>query len=492
MAATATVLETMWTVYYVIEKKSQNFTLRGIEVTPDFWIDAFSGKDKLTGSLQKLGILDEFSNLKSDVITVNRKLGNAKTFFVTDDWHGALKSQNENFLKNPKVSFTKKLEICRQDYFYKISNIGIFLNKVYMGTFKINVKSDRWNPADVWFFDQSAVDKIKEYIKLSVVMGNAFQNMPNDVQKKYAIDDIVGLNGLIYKLYEQKKLAPISLKKATSTKGVYSSRIGLVNFPSKEIPLPNPPSVKSRTNSIKNESTYYEVNETLKYVVEVDQLTLEKNGKMSYKRETDTIRYNNASSSLKVEKEAQFKTAAGGSMGMGGANIILYNSGAIRKMQSIRGQVFNKSLSPDIVSNGEMIGKSYDDKKKNSEKYMDVLAKNIDPSVKNKTLSSYIGNYRNAQNKLEIVFAIQNSGNQKKQDEIILDLWSGIVSKGILNRKDSEKIIERIGKNIYNKSKKIGQKNLTQDQADDKARSILMANQIAPNKISASFHLKLY
>jgi len=73
-----------------------------------------------------------------------------------------------------------------------------------------------------------------------------------------------------------------------------------------------------------------------------------------------------------------------------------------------------------------------------------------------------------------------------------LDLWSGIVSKGILNRKDSEKIIERIGKNIYNKSKKIGQKNLTQDQADDKARSILMANQIAPNKISASFHLKLY
>jgi len=38
----------------------------------------------------------------------------------------------------------------------------------------------------------------------------------------------------------------------------------------------------------------------------------------------------------------------------------------------------------------------------------------------------------------------------------------------------------------------MGQKNLTQEQADTKARAILATKDIDVNKISGSFHIKLY
>ena len=59
----ATLGETMWVVYYSIAKRSQNFTLRGIEITPDYWDAVFATTDKLSGSLKKMGVLEDFSNL---------------------------------------------------------------------------------------------------------------------------------------------------------------------------------------------------------------------------------------------------------------------------------------------------------------------------------------------------------------------------------------------------------------------------------------------
>jgi len=492
----ATLGETMWVVYYSIAKRSQNFTLRGIEITPDYWDAAFATTDKLSGSLKKMGVLEDFSNLMKDVKYIDSRMKNPKDFFPgPKGWHAALKSQTQKFVKESKLNFIKKLEICRQDYFYDKTNINDFLKKIYKDIFNINVKYDRWNPADVWFFDNSAITEIEKYIKLSVVMSNTIQNLPKNIQRKYAIDDLYGLNRLIYKLYEQKKLAPISLKKSTLTKeSLFSYRVGLVNSPQTEILPPKPPSVKEKVNSISPYgSSGFKVGDTLKYVVEVPQLTYDSKGKMKYEKETDTIRYIDATSaSLKVEKQSGvFNEAAGGSMGIQAANSILYTSDASRKLQKIRGQVFNRLLSSNIISNGRMLGKDVSDKKSNALNYMDLMANNIEPSFKDKKMNIK-GSYTSSQNKLEIAFSILNSGNKNKQDEIILDLWSAITSKGIINRKDSEKMVEKLGKNLYNKSRKMGQKNLTQEQADIKARAILATKDIDVNKISGSFHIKLY
>jgi hypothetical protein len=184
------------------------------------------------------------------------------------------------------------------------------------------------------------------------------------------------------------------------------------------------------------------------------------------------------------------------------AEKVVYTASGSREVKKIRRDIFNKSLSSDIISRGEMIGKNYEDKLKNSYNYIDGMSNALDPSTKNKKLSfsaSEMNNtqnmkdgkvYEEVQNKLEIALAVKKSG---KEDEVILDLWSAITSKGITNRKDYERMVERIGYGIYNRSKKPGQKRLTQKEADELAkeslRATIMGNQ---SKVPGSFHIKLY
>lgn len=130
------------------------------------------------------------------------------------------------------------------------------------------------------------------------------------------------------------------------------------------------------------------------------------------------------------------------------------------------------------------------------------MCEELEPSVKNKSIrfartdannNRELKNkdaYIEAQNKLEIAMAIEKSG---VPDEIILDLWKAITSKGITNRKDYERLIERIGKSKFEQSKKKGQKRLTQQQADEAAAQSLRATIVgSASKVPGSFHLKLY
>ena len=110
-------------------------------------------------------------------------------------------------------------------------------------------------------------------------------------------------------------------------------------------------------------------------------------------------------------------------------------------------------------------------------------------SIANKELKNK-DSYVECQNKLEIAMAIEKSG---VPDQIVIDLWQAITSKGITNRKDYERLLERIGKSKYQQSKKRGQKQLTQKQADEAAAESLRATIVGnASKVPGSFHLKLY
>ena len=84
---------------------------------------------------------------------------------------------------------------------------------------------------------------------------------------------------------------------------------------------------------------------------------------------------------------------------------------------------------------------------------MSNMAKELDPSntsgniklgnkedslLKNK--NNAIKYAKDAQNKLEMALAIKESG---KEDEIIIDLWKSCTSKGIVRRKEFERILGR-------------------------------------------------
>jgi hypothetical protein len=502
--------ETMWVIYFLIAKKSSNFVLKGTNIDENFMIDIFDSKGKLSGFVKEYGFNQQLSGLSYEISNIDSKMNSkdAKKYFSDNSWHNALQSQVKNLISNKNISFIDNLKILRQTDFYKISNIEEFLKKVW-NIFKFSGTYDRWNPSDVWFYNDNAIREIKDYIKIASINKQEINSLQDRIKKNLAIDDIRGLNKLILKLYEEKKLAPISLKKSSLNKGVYSARIGLVNVPQNDMGRPTPPKVIAKQDPIKLYGNKYisggvsgSNGNDLRYDIEIDQVILDMDGNKKYKREKDSIIYNYKGKTLGVKKEKEFKESQGGSLGMGDAEKILYTASGSRDIKKIRRDVFNQSLSSDIISKGKMIGKTYEDKLNNSYNYIEGMSNVLDPSTKNKKLSfasSEINNnqnmkdkkvYEEIQNKLEIALSVKKSG---KEDEVILDLWSAITSKGITNRKDYERLVERIGYGLYNKSRKPGQQRLTQKESDELAKQSLSATIIGnQSKVPGSFHIKLY
>jgi hypothetical protein len=502
--------ETMWVVYYAISKKSSKFIVNGIEVNESFWVNTFSSKEKLSGALKALGILSDLSNMSYEIKNIDSKMTekDATSYFVKNKWHEALKSQVSKFISNPKFSFISKLSITRQSDFYDDSGLNDFLKKVW-SIFKFTGTFDRWNPADVWFYGPNSIKEIKDYLKVCSVYKPETKSLPPRVQKNLALEDILGLNKLFVKLFDEKKLAPISLKKSTLYKAEYSFRIGLVNVPQNDLGRPAPPKVTKKQIPIKTSGSSAIVGGAagssgvnLKYDIEIDQVEYDMKGTKKYVREYDYIGYNEKGKTLGVKKERQFESAQGGSLGMDLAEKVLYTASGSRAIKQIRDNVFNQSLSPDVLSKGRMIGKDYQDKLSNAFEYISEMAKNLDPSIKNAKIKFAVAESNNKsfvkdknileeiQNKLEIAIAIDKSN---MSDELILDLWSAITSKGITNRKDYERLVERIGKGKLEKSKKKGQTRLTQSEADEQAKQSLSATIVGDKtKIPGSFHVKLY
>lgn len=503
--------ETMWVVYYAICKKSNNFTIKGTKIDANYWITVFSSKDRLKGFLKSFGLESDLSSLSYEVSNIDSKMDAeyAKTFFISNDWHNALESQVKNFLKNSKVSFTRKLKIMRQDKFYEVSGIDDLMKNNVFKIFQFNATLDRWNPSDVWFYDDTAIREIKDYIKSSKALLRETRALQPRVQKNYALEDVLGLNRLFLKLYQEHRLAPVSLKKATSTKGVYSSRIGLVNVPQDDMGRPTPPKVTATQIPVKPYPKDYVAGglagsggRDLKYDIEIDQVVLDENGNKKYVREYDYVGYNAKGKTLGVKKERQFSQAQGGSIGLDIAEKVLYTANGSRSIKSIRNEIFKSSLSADLLSKGEMKGKDRDAQFKNSLDYIQKMCEELDPSVKNKSIRfartdannnrelKNKDSYVEAQNKLEVAMAIAKSGIS---EELVLDLWKAITSKGITNRKDYERLIERIGKSKMELSRRKGQKRLNQKEADEAASESLRATMTGNiTKVPGSFHLKLY
>ena len=128
--------ETMWVVYYEINKKSQTFVINGNQIDVGFWVNAFSGKDKLSGSLKKLGI--NLSGLTKEISNIDSKMNDkdAVKYFggtkTASGWHEALKQQVQKFSKNPATSSLNQMNIVRQDDFYKNkTKLDDFLSRVW-------------------------------------------------------------------------------------------------------------------------------------------------------------------------------------------------------------------------------------------------------------------------------------------------------------------------------------------------------------------------
>ncbi len=221
--------ETMWVVYYEINKKSQTFVIKGNQIDVRFWVNAFSGKDKLSGSLKKLGI--NLGGLTKEISNIDSKMNDkdAVKYFggtgAASGWHEALKQQVQKFSENPATSSLNQMNIVRQDDFYKNkTKLNDFLSRVWK-IFSFSGTYDRWNPADVWFYKSPVLNEINSFLRTCAVFSAEIKYFPLRVQKNLAFEDVISLNKLFLKLYQEKKLAPVSLKKSTLSYMMWEKKI---------------------------------------------------------------------------------------------------------------------------------------------------------------------------------------------------------------------------------------------------------------------------
>jgi hypothetical protein len=492
--------EQMWVFYFALSKSDPNLN----NITADTWIELYSKKDrsKFSKFLNDRGISWCVKNMPLDSRFNTADLKSAKAKFPSKkdgglDWHNALKSQVVSFRKHQKgkIASSPTFNVTRQSEFYTLTNLSLFLKKV-KSSFGAKFADDRWNPADVWFYKDSAVREIRDLISHSSVIDSTFMSVLQiSKQKETAIYDVKKMNELLLVLYEKNMLIPISLKKATGSGAVFTSRVGINNGRKDKDQQPKDPVVTDKLYPIVSSGDSYIVGgkrgtggRNLKYNLKTQVATLDANGKQVIKTEYDYVNPG-ISNNIVVQSSGEFGAAGGGSMSMDQAESVFYTS---------RGKnAVNKARRDAVPNNANILTDVYDADIDRSKKYMENMAKKLDPNkasgnikLGNKKMSGNeeLKYAKDAQNKLEMALAIKESG---KEDEIIIDLWKSCTSKGVIRRKEFERILGRAAREEKYRAKKIG-KSLTYEQAEKIAFDKL-STKVSPSiKIPASVHLKLY
>lgn len=494
--------EQMWVIFFALSKNDPSLN----NISESTWIELYGQKDrsKFDKFLKERGIEWCVKNMPLDSRFNTADLKAAKAKFPSKkdgglDWHNALKSQAVSFRKHQKgkIASSKTFKVTRQSEFYTLTNITLFLKKVKK-IFGSKFKDDRWNPADVWFYKDEAVKQIKDMIAHSSVMDNNFMGaLPKLKQKGVAIYDIKQLNELLLVLYEKNILIPVSLKKATGSGAVFTSRVGINNGRKDENNQPKDPVITKKQYPITADGSDYIVGgkknsggRNIKYDLKTQVATIDSNGKQVIKTEYDYLtRGQEHENNLIVASSGEFGAAGGGSMSLTEAENVIYTA----KGKS----AVNKARRNVVPNNANILTDVYGGDIDSAKQYMANMAKEIDPGVTSGTLK--LGNKsmskvnelkyaKDAQNKLEMALSLKESG---KEDEIVIDLWKSCTSKGIVRRKDFERILGRAAREEKYRAKKLG-KQINMDQAEKIAFDKLSTKVSTSVKIPASVHLKLY
>jgi len=490
--------EVLWSVYFAMAKKDRSLS----NLDPEEMVSYYDkGGKKMSGYIKDKGLSGQLGNINPSNIR-DFDLMTQKEFqdkLIRLDWHGATKHQVTNFVRNPKVRFlvSSNLKMTRQSEFYDITGIEDFVEKVKK-VFGYDFAADRWNPSDVWFYNDSTVREIKQYLaQCTINDGSVFNVLPKRIQKLSSLKDVQGLNILIFKLYQEKKIAPISLKKASRSKGNYSDRIALVNIPKDKNNKPKDPVVNNKEYPVRPDGVIGSRN--LKYDIKSQDAVLDKDGNIVYKDKYDYVQTDDKGTTFRMPGRGEFAAAQGGSFGIKDAENVYYTAKGKRVIDKARDDAgftnFPSQQKPNIMSKGFSIKNAFDkDQAELAKKYMDELSNVLEPVLKNKEkkLDKNIRGtekMRAIQNKLEIATGIKESGIE---DEIILDLYKAIKSKAVINRRDYQKIIKKLSDSILKQSKRKGQRQLTQEQADLEAEMRLVTKMGSNFKLPSSFHLKLY
>lgn len=520
--------ESWFLVYFYVVSKYPSFKIGSNQISAEYWVNYFKSGNTLESFLKKAGLTELIAILGEDLKAIDNRnrfsVADAEKYFTKGTsgktfvssltgkkvegggWDEALKFQATRFLRNGAVTGASKMKVLRQGGFYKLTGLDTVLGDL-LKFYGFGGTLDRWNPADVWFYKQTAVTKIKKYLKDT----KAFYDRPNRGKKALGIEAIIGLNQLILKLYDSKELYPVSLKKASfnrykgrdeknSKYGSYSFRITAINDPRKDVKgRPNDPKLVNKQIPIKNIGSKKYVAgggvdvgaPKLTYTMELDTVIYNQKGEKTYVREFNYLTFEETKLSAKPQK--RYSEAQSGSLGIENINEIIWTAKIASKLREVRNTIEGMKHGNIVDGGGSaQVGTIQKEKTETAIRYFDLLCKDIENSIRNKeyslakaeanriSIAKDSKRLKTIQNELELLFAIE-----KSQDpvEMVFDLWKAAVAKGQTSRKAEFNALVK----SLQESKK-----MKKEDAEKEAEKLLMAKVPSVVKVPSSFHLKLY
>lgn len=520
--------ESWFLVYFYIASKYPTFKIGRDQISAEYWVNYFESGKTLEDFLKKAKLTKLIKILGDDL----KAIDNRNRFTVTDaekyftkgsnfvssvtgkkvpkggGWDEALKFQATRFLRNGAVRGAAQMNVLRQGQFYSLTGLDVVLSDLFK-FYNLRGTLDRWNPADVWFYKPTAVTRIKKYLKDTKGLYDRSERGKN---KSIGIEAINGLNSLLLELYDDKSLYPVSLKKASFNKykgrdeknskfGSYTFRLAAINDPRKDVKgRPNDPKLVNKRVPIKPQGTKYIAGggedvgaPKLTYIMELDTIVYNQNGEKTYVREFNYLTYEDLKQNLSAKPQKRYKEAQSGSLGIENINEISFTADVAAKIRTIRNKIEGMKHRNIVDGQGSaQVGIIQKEKTDAAMKYFDLLCKNIDTTLKNKTyqlaateanrnsISRDAKRLKSIQTELEILYAIEKS---KDPVEMVFDLWKAAVAKGQTGRKGAfDKIVQGLQE----------AKGISKEEAQKEAEKLMRAKTPPVIKIPSSFHLKLY
>ena len=524
--------ESWFLVYFYLAAKNFNFRIKGQEINAKYWVEYFKSGKTLESFLKSNGLTKLVNILGDDLKDIDNRnrfsVEDAEKFFTKGTsgksfvssltgkkvqgggWDLALKFQAKRFLRNGAVVGASKMNVSRQSEFYKLTGLDTVLGDV-LKFYGFDGTLDRWNPADVWFYKQSAVTRIKKYLRTT----KGLYSRPMRGKRGLGIMSIRGLNDLILRLYDEKQLYPVSLKKASFNKlkgrdekkaqlYSYTFRLAAINDPRKDVDgRPGEPKLvekripieKYGNNKYAGGGAADSSGRKLGYDFGVDTIIYNQKGEKKYIREFNTVTFEDTDDGYRAVAKPQkrYRDAQSGSLGIKNINEVVFTADIATKIRAIRNKIKGMQQGRLVDGSGSsQVGETQSEKAESALKYFELLCQEYQSSLKKKkyTISKTEANRRNLpnnpkrlkdiQNDLEILLAIEKS---KDPIEMILDLYKAAVGKGQTSRRaELESTVKYLQDNMK----------MNRQQAEEEAEKLLLAKVPRVVKIPSSFHLKLY
>ena len=192
------------------------------EYDPEMWVGVKKSQDFIDLCDNFAGVSHMLVDQFNDAKEMNSQIHKMRDFLVSEGWHDVLIAQVKKFKsKFPHVGTTYYLSrpSAIPDSFNPYFTYRLLAQRMKdYAVLDKKIGEDKWNPADFWIYNQAGITRLKELN----TKAKSTTSMNGD---DYKVSYMNKVNTELRKLYKEKLVYPVSLKKS-STPNIYEMNKG--------------------------------------------------------------------------------------------------------------------------------------------------------------------------------------------------------------------------------------------------------------------------